>query len=537
MPNIRQSAVAGQFYPNEPDELSAVVKNYIDQAPVYHTRVPKALIAPHAGLAYSGAIAASAYKHLEPSRRTINRVVLLGPCHRVALHGIALSDANMFATPLGKIPIDKKTFFQLEQMQQVSILNEPHRLEHSLEAHLPFLQTMLDSFTLVPLVVGVTPAETVADVLEAIWGGSETLIVISSDLSHYLDYKSARRMDRATCKAIENLDPENIEKNGACGRYPIRGLLTLAKRRNLDVHTVDLRNSGDTAGHKARVVGYGAWLFFTPKEELKKKCNPHFKSIQKSKHFEILTTADSVRMSKAPISKFISASSKKFANKPLLTRKHIKTGWTTVPLIDHKEEIDFGLETRELLNLHGSTLISIAVASIDFGFDHEEGGPIQLDEAPRALHCMGACFVTITQCGRLRGCIGTANAYRPLAHDVSDNAYKAAFKDPRFAALQITERKTLDLSIAVLSPQTPIQFENEVDLTTQLRPGQDGLVIADGLQRALFLPSVWDQLVDPSSFLKNLKKKAGMGTNHWSENFQAWRFVTESVDMNGFVKN
>ncbi|UCE89729.1 MAG: AmmeMemoRadiSam system protein B [Pseudomonadota bacterium] len=258
---VRRPAVAGMFYPDNPAELRAMVDGFLSQVHPAAGPVPKALIAPHAGYVYSGPIAASAYAQLAAARGTITRVVLLGPSHRVGFEGLATSGASHFASPLGLVPLDRAAIDTLADLAQVRQMDQAHALEHSLEVHLPFLQAVLARFSLVPLVVGdATPAQ-VSGVLERLWGGDETLIVISSDLSHYHDYATAQRMDRATTDAIEALRPEAIHYESACGRNPVNGLLHLARAHGLTATTVDLRNSGDTAGPRDQVVGYGAYLF------------------------------------------------------------------------------------------------------------------------------------------------------------------------------------------------------------------------------------------------------------------------------------
>ena len=222
--------------------------------------VPKALIVPHAGYIYSGPISASAYIRLPRARSVIRRVVLLGPSHRVPLHGLALPAADAFATPLGEVLLDHDAMERLKEFPQVSVFDDAHLLEHSLEVHLPFLQAVLDNFRLLPLVVGDASADDVADVLDALWGGDETVIVISSDLSHYQDYQTAQAMDRETSDAIERLAYEDIHRDQACGRMPVSGLLLAARRKGLHCKTIDLRNSGDTAGPRDQVVGYGAYV-------------------------------------------------------------------------------------------------------------------------------------------------------------------------------------------------------------------------------------------------------------------------------------
>ncbi|MHA1109288.1 MAG: AmmeMemoRadiSam system protein B [Alphaproteobacteria bacterium] len=260
MGSIRQPAVAGMFYPADPEELGQVVADCLNGAG-RGGPAPKALIVPHAGYIYSGPIAASAYVRLEELAGTITRVVLVGPSHRYRLFGLALPDAEAFATPLGVVPVDQAAVERIRQLPQISVLEAAHAEEHSLEVHLPFLQTMLDDFAMVPLVAGEATAEQVAEVLDILWTGPETLVVASSDLSHYHDYDTARRMDAETSAAIEALYGERIGADQACGRVPVSGLLLAASRRGLRVETIDLRNSGDTAGPREQVVGYGAYVF------------------------------------------------------------------------------------------------------------------------------------------------------------------------------------------------------------------------------------------------------------------------------------
>lgn len=260
MASTRPPAVAGLFYPDDPRELEAQIQRFLSEASVAGP-VPKAIIAPHAGYIYSGPVAASAYAMLAPARGTIERVVLLGPAHRVPLRGLAVSSADSFLTPLGPVPVDVEARDRLLELPQVRVWDTAHAQEHSLEVHLPMLQTVLGEFSLVPLVVGEATADEVSDAIDAVWEEPYTLVVVSSDLSHYHDYTTARRLDEATSQAIEGLHGSRLGYEDACGRNPIRGLLESAHRRGLRAQTVDLRNSGDTAGPKDRVVGYGAYIF------------------------------------------------------------------------------------------------------------------------------------------------------------------------------------------------------------------------------------------------------------------------------------
>ena len=259
---VRSPAVAGLFYPRDPRALRAQIQGFLADVTT-PLPPPKALIAPHAGYVYSGAVAASAYATIQALRQQTTRVILLGPAHRVFVRGFGASSAAFFETPLGQVHVDQSVIQSLvTDLPFVDYVDDAHSEEHSLEVQIPFLQETLDAFTLVPLVAGDASTEQVEAVLERLWGGPETLIVISSDLSHYHDYTTAKRIDRATTQAIERLEPAQITDVRACGRVPVRGLLTIAKRYGLSVHTVDVRNSGDTAGPRDRVVGYGAYLFY-----------------------------------------------------------------------------------------------------------------------------------------------------------------------------------------------------------------------------------------------------------------------------------
>lgn len=270
----RPPAVAGTFYPGVRSSLRAEVEQLLEGAdgasfspgggggrPAPEPRTPKAIIAPHAGYVYSGPVAASAYALIPPFRESISRVVLLGPAHRIPIRGFAACSAEAFETPLGPVPVDEEALQGILGLEQVQLLDEAHSGEHSLEVHLPFLQVALRDFTLVPLVVGEASPEEVAEVLKCLWGGPETLIVVSSDLSHYLPYDHANQVDALTSRAIQELRPHEIRYEQACGRIPVSGLLLRAREEGLAAECVDLRNSGDTAGPRTQVVGYGSFIF------------------------------------------------------------------------------------------------------------------------------------------------------------------------------------------------------------------------------------------------------------------------------------
>ena len=447
---VQPPNVAGMFYPGDGEALRREVDAHLAGARV-DGPAPKALIAPHAGFRYSGSVAASAYARLKSRASEIRRVVLLGPTHYEPIHGVAASDAESFQTPLGRIRVDAASVRRALEFAFVQRFDRAFEREHSLEVHLPFLMRVLPDFALVPLLVGkASPAE-IGALLEALWGGPETAIVISSDLSHYLDYESARRLDAKTSEAIVALRHDDVGYEQACGRHAVNGLLHLAKRRGLEAEALDVRNSGDTAGPRDRVVGYGAYAFFEP----------------------------------APDS--------------------------------------LGLEARR-------HLLGIAARSIRHGVEHGKACDVDLNRLPPALRDRRAAFVTLEAENRLRGCVGSLEATRPLAADVARNAHAAASADPRFPFVKRDELEGLRIKISVLSQPLPMHVESEAELVAGLRPGVDGLIIKDGDKRATFLPSVWKGIPEPARFVGELARKAGWPAGHWSESVRAWRYTTEEFD-------
>jgi MEMO1 family protein len=261
MSAIRPPAVAGTFYPADPAALRRMVEACLGAARGHPARPPKAVIAPHAGYVYSGPVAGHAFAALGDRALGIRRVVVIGPAHFVPIRGLAVPGAAAFRTPLGDVPLDAEGIAAILDLPQVAVLDAPHRPEHAVEVELPFLQTLLGDFALVPLVVGDATGGEVAGVLDRLWNGPEVLIVISSDLSHYEAYASAKEHDGATAAAVERFDDAALGPRDACGYLPIAGLLLEARRRRMRIERLDLRSSGDTAGPKDQVVGYGAWGF------------------------------------------------------------------------------------------------------------------------------------------------------------------------------------------------------------------------------------------------------------------------------------
>ena len=256
----RPAAVAGMFYPQDANELQHWIETALLRART--EAVPaKAMVVPHAGYIYSGQVAAVIYARLKNAVEPISRVVLIGPAHRVGFNGIAIPSVTGFATPLGNVPLDSDSMQLISQLPEVHVFDSAHAQEHCLEVQLPFLQVALQDFQLLPLLVGNTSPETVSEVLELIWGDKETIILISSDLSHFHDYATASELDRRTSQLIELGEEKALSAEMACGYLPLRGLLIAAKHHRLIAKTVALQNSGDTAGSRDRVVGYGAYVF------------------------------------------------------------------------------------------------------------------------------------------------------------------------------------------------------------------------------------------------------------------------------------
>lgn len=444
MSTVREPAVAGTFYASDPSGLAASIDAMLadadDTGPV-----PKAIIAPHAGHIYSGPIAANVYARLRRARDRITQVVIIGPSHRVGFSGIAATSAGSYRTPLGDIPVDREAMHRIRDLPGVVQLDEAHAREHSIEVHLPFLQRTLGYFTLVPLVVGDAPKEQVAGVLDALWGGPNTLVVISSDLSHYHPYREAKRIDADTSAKIVSLT-SNIKGDEACGCRGINGLLYLAKQRGYQVEQVDVRSSGDTAGDQSSVVGYGAYVICEDK---------------------------------------------------------------TLPLSWR----------QRLIQVAREAILQPLLSSDKYHID--------LNHFVPALRQQGASFVTLNTHGRLRGCIGSLAAHRPLVVDVANNAQSAAFADPRFVKLTLDEYHAMDVHISVLSEPVAIMVESREQLIETLRPGVDGLIIEEHGSRATYLPSVWEQLPDAESFVAELRRKAGLSREGWSADTRAYRYTTE----------
>jgi MEMO1 family protein len=492
---IREPAVAGTFYPGRPDRLADGVDRYVaDARAEMAARAAEAsprgaggagpapvgrlvaVVVPHAGHVYSGPTAAFAFASIDPA--LVDRVVLLGPAHYVPVDGIGLSTATAWRTPLGDVPLDAELAEDLRaRIETVIPADEAHAPEHSLEVQVPFLQRVLpEGWRLVPLIVGADLPGDVAAVITLCAALPRTLVVVSTDLSHYLDYSSAVAQDARTIRSIVHRRADSIGTSDACGRYPLRGLLTAAAAQDWSVRLLDARNSGDTAGDRGRVVGYAAFAVTAdgvpapaPEEDVRDRQDPDA---------GVRMQPDAVRI--GPESRI-------------------------------GPEARIGPESRALL-------LRLARATIQEALSTQRRPRFDADAwlAPDpVLGEPGACFVTLRSAsGDLLGCIGSLSARQPLIADVAEHAFDAAFRDPRFPPMTRDRAHGMVIDISVLSPTRPFPCSGYDDLLQRVPVGS-GVVVEAGRRRATFLPAVWEQLPEPQAFLSALWRKAGLSPGEW----------------------
>ena len=454
---VRAPAVAGLFYPADATVLAKTIDGLLEAAPAHHIPRLKGLVCPHAGYPYSGPTAAIAYKLL--AGRDFQTVLILGPSHYALFQGASVPDTDAYQTPLGIVPISAKAGplaktspFVLEpqcpvQRPQWWALSSkpappaghdtPDTWEHSVEVQVPFLQKTLSNFTILPVVFGNVDPEQAARVLAGVLD-AKTIVVASSDLSHYYPYPTAKQLDNRCVQAICDLNIDAMQTQEACGKLPILTLMHLARAKGWKPQLLDYRNSGDTAGDKTAVVGYAAIAFYEP----------------------------------APQN--VDAKDRKF-----------------------------------LLDLARRTLASVAANPASSGPAVNPG-----DLSPILSETKG-CFVTLTENGVLRGCIGHILPQEALGQAVVDNARSAATRDPRFQPVRPDEVNKIKIEISVLTVPQPLTFSSPADLLNKLEPGEDGVVLRIGPATATFLPQVWEQLPDKVQFLNNLAEKAGCAPGDW----------------------
>lgn len=442
---LRSAVWAGIFYPAKSEALRTQIAHLCNQArqtspPLAEHGALRALILPHAGYPFSGQTAAHAARVLAPNKFT--KVILIGPDHQVGFRGGAISTATGYSTPLGTIPLHGDAQKLLKQTDLFHSSTISDQREHSIEVILPFLQYLLGDFSLVPIVLGPGKTEDIAEALRPLIN-DQTLLVISSDLSHYLPYKEAEVKDQHTIAGILKLDATVLaENNSACGKYGLQLLLYLAKKLAWQPVLLHYANSGDTAGSKERVVGYSAMAFFAHK-------------------------AGTLALAQ---------------------------GQVLVHLARQTLETSLGQETTKEQQLNMTKALQ------DKLFSHKM-----------------ATFVTLSSHGQLRGCMGSISPHLALAEDVRHNAINAAFNDPRFPPLQRQELADIVIEVSILTPPKPLVYTDGADLLQKIRPQRDGVILRYGWHSSTYLPQVWQQLPDPTQFLRRLCRKAGLAPDAWQK--------------------
>ncbi|NOY80207.1 MAG: AmmeMemoRadiSam system protein B [Kiritimatiellaeota bacterium] len=470
--NVHLPAVQGQFYPSDKAELTRVVDGFLARPPAVRVKGRvRALISPHAGYIYSGAVAGEGFQQVPQG---ITRVIVMGPSHHVAIRGGgSIPDVKVYRNALGDVLIDPAAAELRRKYEFFGCVPAAHKREHSVEVMLPFLQRHLKKpFTFIPIVLGVQfDAEAVARALLPLVRDPRTLIVASSDLSHYKPYDKAKELDSDCLDTILRLDIEELQAKQLCGKAPVTVLLYLARLAHWKPILIDYKNSGDTAGSKARVVGYGC-VAFTEEEKMK------------------------------PLSAPIGPPGTNKAGAPVRSPTPARDPEAARALLTP-------LEQKQLLAL-ARTSIEASLAGRDLpSLPESESGIFSKKHG---------CFVTLHERGQLRGCIGNIFPVHPLAEAVQKNALSAAFRDPRFNRVRPGEMKDIDIEISVLTLPRELTYKDGEDLKRQLRPGRHGVVISQGIfRRSTYLPQVWEQLPDKDEFLSRLCLKGGMDKSAWKD--------------------
>jgi hypothetical protein len=454
---VRAPAVAGLFYPAEESVLSKTLDALLAGAPPHHIPHLRGLVCPHAGYPYSGPTAAIAYKTL--AGRDVQTVVILGPSHYALFQGASIPNTDAYRTPLGIVPISPKAQqlartnpFVLEPQCLVQRpqwwtrsskpappagQDTPDTWEHSIEVQVPFLQKTLKNFTILPIVFGNVDPQQAARVLAGVLD-DKTIVVASSDLSHYYPYEKAKELDNRCVKAVCDLNIDDMKTQEACGKVPILTLMYLAREKGWKPQLLDYRNSGDTAGDKSAVVGYSAIAFYEPAPQ-------------------------------------------------------------NIEAKDRKFLLDLARRTLSCVATNPASSVPAVNAR---------------DLSPRLSETKG-CFVTLTENGELRGCIGHIVPQEALCQAVADNARNAAARDPRFQPVRPEEVNKIKIEISVLTTPQPLSFSSPEDLLNKLEPDEDGVVLRIGSAGATYLPQVWEQLPDKVDFLNHLAQKAGCAPDDW----------------------
>lgn len=448
--DVRKSLFAGKFYPSHANEIRSMIEDFRDrisrdELSSYSTKELKALIMPHAGYFYSGWTASHATFLLEES--SFNKVIVMGPDHTTGFKGSIVNCADSWHTLLGHIEVHRDAKKISDEYSFLKSMEEPYLREHSIEVILPFLQYALKEFSLVPVVVGRADIDKTAAAMESIID-NDTLIVASSDLSHYLNYSKAKKADRGTIDNILQFKYKKLlqSSNSACGRLPVAVLLRIAEKKGWEPFLIHYSNSGDASGDHGKVVGYSVIAFFKKEHE---QMNQEFTSQQ----------------------------------------------------------------GETLLNLARITIAE----KLGVEVDEERKKTVEQKLDNDIFTIKRGVFVTLHKKGRLRGCIGSLSSDLSVRQGIVDNAVNAAFKDPRFPALDSSELENIDIEVSILTTPKELEYSDSQDLLSKLRPHIDGLIIKRGFRSATFLPQVWEQLPDPKTFLSHLCRKAGLKKNEWRD--------------------
>jgi AmmeMemoRadiSam system protein B/AmmeMemoRadiSam system protein A len=439
----RPPAVAGGFYPGEPDELRRTVRGYLDAAAPEKLADVRALVSPHAGYPYSGPVAAYGYRAIEGQH--YKTVIVMAPAHHYPLRGASIPNVAGYETPLGTVPLSPLA----DVLRAEAVFHdapEAHEGEHSIEVQLPFLQVVLDEFELVPILVGDAEADEIAAaILKHL--DDETLLVASSDLSHYLPYELAKKVDAFTVRTMADEDADLMELCEACGKVPVEALLRVAQKKGWHPHVLDARNSGDTAGPKDQVVGYCSVAFAEEAE----------------------------------------------------------------PFVRPKRRTQEPLDEQEQ-----QKLLELARAALEAAVKREPPPVPDESEVPEKLRRQGGTFVTLTEGGALRGCVGQIlPPYAPLYQSVIGNAASAALRDPRFLPVKAAELDKIHIEVSVLTVPQRLRAASPEQLLAKLTPGEDGVLFVFWQARSTYLPQVWEQLPDKAEFMSRLSQKAGLPADAW----------------------
>ena len=520
---VRPAAVAGAFYTADPERLRQWVDDALAQAQaqvahlsetgVIPRGVPKAVIVPHAGHRYSGRTAALAFALLARGRGQIRRVVIAGPTHRVAVRGVACCNARTFETPLGSLIVDRDAERDALRSVPCMIVNDAtHAQEHAVEVQLPFIQRALGGdVRIVPLNVGDCYPQEAGDVLRALWRGDETAIVISSDMSHYHPHEYARELDDATIADITG-GAQAIRPRRACGAFPINGLLDVCDELGIRPVLLGRCTSGNEGGMPAladeprgpmpdpdeAVVGYASFGVWTG--------------------------------GKSPAGAENADSESSYGDTSALPAD---AGPVLLSIARRALEDALGIDSAGTTTDAQPESHRANPAAQDSAASHPAASDSASAQSRAWLHAPGASFVTLTEDGRLRGCIGTLTPHQPLEEDVAEHAVDAAFRDPRFPAVRPWEYPFLDVEVSVLGSPHPIDASSREAVERALTPGADGLILGDGRHRATYLPQVWEQLPDPHDFVGQLLLKAGLPRDYWSDEMTAQTYRVTAFHDSG----